>query len=301
MARGPGLGHRPFRHERERHAAQRGDLLGPVLVDRVVVRVRQRIGIRDVDLVLPLPELTLGELDRDPGPAHVVADLADEPFVLGGLQHVVIHDVGRARPRIAVRTLGQIVERILEQIELELRPGLDLIPLGGRPGDLILQDLAGGDGDRLARLLIGDIAEHHRGLVDPRAPPERREVRDHPEVAVAGLPAGVAIAGERLHLHVDRQQVQTGVEPLGAQDLLDEEVREHALAHVTPLEVREHAEDGVDPVVPGQLLELLDGEHPLPLHLASFAVTCAGRRAIRPPPRHRSDRSGLLGWRRRRR
>src|SRR5438477_6752401 len=33
----------------ERYAVQRGDLLRPVLVDRVVIRVRQRIGIRDVD------------------------------------------------------------------------------------------------------------------------------------------------------------------------------------------------------------------------------------------------------------
>ena len=284
VTRGPRLGHRPFRHEGQRHAVERGDLLRPVLVDRVVIGVRQRIGIRDVDLVLPFAELTLRELDRDPGTAHVVAHLTDEPLVLRRLQHVVIHDVGRAGSGIAVSALGQVVERILEEVELELRAGLDLIPLCGGLGDLILEDLARSDGDRLARLLVGDVAEHHRGLVDPRAPPEGREVRDHPEVPVAGLPAGVLVARERLHLHVDRQQVQTGVEPLGAQDLLDEEVREHALAHVAPLEVREHAEDGVDPIVPGQLLELLDGEHPLPLHLASSPSRArgGGRSARRP-------------------
>jgi hypothetical protein len=76
------------------------------------------------------------------------------------------------------------------------------------------------------------------------------------------------------------------VQAFGAQDLLDEEVREHALAHVPALEVGEHAEDGVDPVVPGELLELLDGEHPLPLHLASSPsrVRGGGRIARRPAP-----------------
>src|SRR3712207_8870210 len=48
-------------------------------------------------------------------------------------------------------------------------------------------------------------SDHHRGLVDQRAAAQRREVRHHQEVAVAGLPVRVAVARQRLHLHVDRQ------------------------------------------------------------------------------------------------
>jgi hypothetical protein len=36
----------------------------------VVVGVRQRVGVGDVDLVLALAELALRELDRDAGAAH---------------------------------------------------------------------------------------------------------------------------------------------------------------------------------------------------------------------------------------
>ena len=65
-----GLGHRPLRHERGRHAVQLGDLLHAVLVQRVVVGVRQRVGVGDVDLLLALAELALAELDRDARAQH---------------------------------------------------------------------------------------------------------------------------------------------------------------------------------------------------------------------------------------
>jgi hypothetical protein len=46
------------------------------------------------------------------------------------------------------------------------------------------------------------------------------------------------------------------VQALLPQDLLEEEVRDHALAHEAPLQVGEHAQDGVDLAGIGELLEL---------------------------------------------
>ncbi len=286
MAARPGLGHRPFRHERDRDVVQRGDLLGAVLVQGVMVGVGQRVGVRDVDLVLALAELALAELDGDAGAPHVVAHLPDEPLVLRGLQHVVVHDVARARPGIAVPAVGHLVERVLEQVELELGPGLDQVAHLGGGRDLGPKDRAWSDGGRLARLLVGDVADHHRGLLEPRAQPQRRDVGDHPEVAVPRVPARIGVAGQRLHLHVDREQVQARMQALGAEHLLEEEVGQDALAHEPALEVGELAEHRVDLAGVRQLGELLDGEHALRLHRPSSRQR---RGPIRTAPPH--DRS----------
>ena len=53
------------------------------------------------------------------------------------------------------------------------------------------------------------------------------------------------------------------MQAFGAQDLLQEEVRHHALAHEPALEVGEHAENGVDLAGIGRRLELLHVERPL--------------------------------------
>jgi hypothetical protein len=46
------------------------------------------------------------------------------------------------------------------------------------------------------------------------------------------------------------------MQALLAKDLLEEEVRDHALAHEASLQVGEHAQDGVDLTCVGELLEL---------------------------------------------
>ena len=171
----------------------------------------------------------------------MITDLTDDPLVLGGLQHVVIHDVAGGWTRIAVATIGEFLVAVLEEVELQLRPGLhrESHVVGLR--ELVLQDLSRRDRHRRPVLLVGDVADHHHRLFEPRAHPQRGHVGDHPEVAVAGLPARVVVAGQRLHLHVDRQQVQAGVQSLVPEDLLQEEVGQHALAHEPTLEIGKHA------------------------------------------------------------
>ena len=55
-----------------------GDLLGAVLVDRVVVGAAQRVRVAEVDLVLAEVALALRVLDRHPGRRHLVADPPDQ-------------------------------------------------------------------------------------------------------------------------------------------------------------------------------------------------------------------------------
>ena len=78
------------------------------------------------------------------------------------------------------------------------------------------------------------------------------------------------------------------MQPFLAQDLFQEEVRQHALAHEAPLEVREHAQDRVDLAGVRELLQLLHVEHPL-LHHRPPLERCVSAGAVRAPraPRDR--------------
>ena len=63
--------------------------------------------------------------------------------------------------------------------------------------------------------------------------PQRREVGYQVEVAVAEFPVGIAVAGDRLHLHVDGEQVVAG---MGADrvGVIEEEPGVEALAEQRP-------------------------------------------------------------------
>ena len=127
-----------------------GDLLGRVLVDRVAIGHLERLGVLEVDLVLSEARLALRELHRDTRVVDAVADRADEVLVAGGLQHVVVLDVGAVRrePRVPLR--GGFLVAVAEQDELELRATLDRVPGLLGAGDLAAQDLTRRDLDRFA-------------------------------------------------------------------------------------------------------------------------------------------------------
>ena len=187
---------------------------------------------------------------------HVVADLADDGLVPRGLQHVVVDHVRGRGARHAVAAVGELTVRVHEQIELELARHL-----GGEARlagllELPLEDRAGGDLDRLAALFVVEVADHHGRLVDPRADAQRREVRHHGEVAVAGLPRGELVARGDLGLDVHGQQVLAGMQTGVGEHLLEEVARHDALADEAALHVGEHAQDGVDLAGRRQLLKL---------------------------------------------
>ena len=76
-----------------------------------------------------------------------------------------------------------------------------------------------------------DVAEDERRRLEPRDPPQRRQVGLQREVAVAALPARDRVAGDRIHLHLEREQVVAALDRVPRADLLDEELAVEPLAH----------------------------------------------------------------------
>src|ERR1019366_79367 len=91
-------------HEGDRHALLGRDLLGAVLVDRVLVGRAQGVGVAEVDLVRAEVALALGVLDHHPRRGHAVADPADQGLDAGGAEQGVVDvvEVGRAQGAIAL-------------------------------------------------------------------------------------------------------------------------------------------------------------------------------------------------------
>ena len=78
VARGAGQARIEFRHEGQRAAFLHRDLLGAVLVDRVLVGHVDGRRVLEIDLVLSRPPLALRALDGDARGFHLIADLADD-------------------------------------------------------------------------------------------------------------------------------------------------------------------------------------------------------------------------------
>ena len=94
-------------------------------------------------------------------------------------------------------------------------------------------------------VVVDDVAEHQRRAVEPGDPAQRRHVGDDPEVAVAVLPVGHLVAGDRLHLHVEREQVVAALDPV-LDHLVEEVLDLDPLAEQPALHVGEGGDDGVD-------------------------------------------------------
>ena len=205
-----------------------GDLLDAVLVEHVAVGHLEGLGIAEVDLLLSPAPLALGELDGHPGRLHVVADRAHEALLLRGLQDVVVLEVVRDRREGVVPPGSRRVEGLPVEVELELGPGLDGETPPGRPLELAAQHPPGGLLDRRSVLAVA-VAEHQRRSRQPRDQPPRGEVGHELHVSVAALPGREAKAGQRLHLHVDREEIDAGVHGI-AEHVVEEVAADHPLA-----------------------------------------------------------------------
>ena len=123
------------------------------------------------------------------------------------------------------------------------------------------QDGARRNRDQVVGPRVLEIAEDESGAVEPGGGPERGQVGDHVEVAVAQLPVGVGVPGDRLHLHVDGQQVVAAVGPVVG-DLLDEMVGVESLAVDPAVVVGERHHHGVDVAGRDAGLQLVTADHP---------------------------------------
>ncbi len=248
-----------------------GDLLGPVLVDDVVVGHGERVRVDEVDLVLPRPGLAFRALHGDPGAMHAVADLADQRLVVRGRQDVVVEDVRRRGREEAVLLRVCVLVALTEDVELELGAEHRLEAELPRTLDLALEHLPG-RGRRRGSVVVLEVAEDERRAVEPREPAQRRHVGACTQVAVAGVPVGEGVPGHRIHLHVEGEQVGAALDPMGRDVVLDEVRAVDALADQTPLHVGEGHDHGVDRVVSHRGLELVEGQHPRDLRRSRSAA-----------------------------
>ena len=116
-------------------------------------------------------------------------------------------------------------------------------------------------------MLVDEIAHHERGRLEPGDAPDRGEVGPQREVAVAEVPVREAVAGQRRHVGVDREEVVAGVQlALAPPQLLEPVVPGHALAKEPALQVGEHHEDGVDAPHLDLVGELVRPNHPRHRH-----------------------------------
>ena len=159
-----------------------------------------------------MPGLALRELDRDAGVVHAAANLSQVSLIHRGGEDVVIEDVRDGRGEVLEVLLPGLGVALLVEVELEL--GGRVRREAHRAGTLVLgdQDLPG-RGHHGTPVLVDDVREHQRRAVEPGDHPQRGHVRLDPEVAVAVLPVGHLIPGERLHVHVEREQVVAALDP----------------------------------------------------------------------------------------
>jgi hypothetical protein len=232
-----------LRHVGDRHALLVGDLLGAVLVDRVLVGGPQHRAVAEVDLVLAEVALALGVLDAHPGVVHAVADAAQQRLDAGGAEHRVVDVVEVGRVQVAVAGRRRLVVGVLEDDELELGGSHGAEAALGQPVELPAQDLPRRrhDGRAVGPLDVGHA--QGRALV-PRHQPQRVEVRLHLEVAVARVPRRHLVAVDGVHLDVDGEQVVARLRSV-LHHVVEEVAREQSLALEPALHVGEAQQNSV--------------------------------------------------------
>ena len=106
-----------------------------------------------------------------------------------------------------------------------------------------------------------DVAEHQRRRLEPRDPPQRRQVGSDREVAVTLLPARDLVSRHGIHLHLEREQVVAALDGTVGLGLVDEELGVQALAEQAPLHVGEGHDHRVEFAHRDEILELREGQH----------------------------------------
>ena len=137
-----------------------------------------------------------------------------------------------------------------EGLEFQLRGGIYLLP----------QDRARRDADQIMRFLVLHVAQHQRRFLEPGRAAQRAHVGHEVEVAVAELPVGEFIAGDRIHLHVHGEQVIAGVRAV-VDHAVDEHLGIEPLAEEPAVVVGEADDDRFDLALLDELRELSWFQH----------------------------------------
>ena len=235
---------RVFRHEGDRQPRRMGHLLDPVLGDRVEIRRRQRLGIADIDLVLPRLGLALGILDRNARAIKPVAHGPHQMLFLRGAEDAVVVVVAHDRRHPPVTLVAQRIEPLLEDVELELGRHHGVEPHRLGPRHLPLQHRPRGMRHLLVRVMVKQIAHHHRRPRQPGNQSQCAQIRLVDIVAIACGPIGRLVTGHRRHIHVDGKQIVAAMRLVPA--AIDEMGGMEPLAHQAPLHVDHAGQHRID-------------------------------------------------------
>ena len=230
-------------------AELRRDLLRAVLVDHVAVGHLDRVAYTRLISCWPLPASPFENSTGTPAPSIAVADGADHVLVARRLEDVVVLDHLRVRREVGVALGRGLLERLAEQEELELATRTCSVkPEAAAARSTWRCRMRRGDTSTGAPVSSSsEVAQHERGRLEPGDRADRGEVGLRGHVAVALLPVRELVAGQHVHLDVDREQVVAHVQRLVR--------RAHLLAPVVPgdpladepaLQVGERDEHGVD-------------------------------------------------------
>jgi hypothetical protein len=210
MARIAGFTGSILGHERNGLAMLLGDFLDALLKDQVHVGHGQGCGASEIDFVLAAAPFALAALDGDARGGHAVADGAHERFVARRLHQVIIDAVIARWLEITITAREGGMIGLVEQIKLQFAGATAGVPVAGQGIDLAAQDRAGRLGHQ--RPVMPDvIAQDERGAGLPRDEAQSLEVGLKREIAKARIPTGDFEAIERVHFHVDREQVIASV------------------------------------------------------------------------------------------
>src|SRR5271169_2062766 len=132
-------------HKRNRHPLERSDLLGPVLVDRVLVGRPEGVRVAVIDLVLAEVALALRVLAEHPRGFHAVADAPDQRLHARGAEERVVDVVKVRGLELAVALVPGLLVGVAEDDELELGSGVCYPASLREARELALQNLTGRD------------------------------------------------------------------------------------------------------------------------------------------------------------
>jgi hypothetical protein len=149
-----------------------------------------------------------------------------------------------------------------EKIMFELRRGECVVAELFRVFELAAQDRARSDRDVLVGFFILEIAQDESALLEPARDAQRAEIGDEVEVTVSELPVGEFVTGNRLHLHVRREEVVAAVRP-AVDDIFHEHFGIETLAEEAPVMVGEADDDRLDIAVGDELAQFVELQHAL--------------------------------------
>ena len=253
--------------------------LGHGLVDGVVVRGGEHVGVPEHDLVLTEVALALGRLDVHSCAVAGVADLTQQRFDPAGAEDRVVHVVKTGRTQVAVARAPRVGIARIEHDELQLGAGQCGEPSFGGGAHLPGQDAPRRSSD-VGAVRPAEIALDHGRSRQVRKEPDGLQVQYEQHVPVPALPRRRGVAGDGVHIDVHRQQVAA---PFGAaiERVIDEIGGMHPFALQAALHVGACHDDRVDLALGDPSFQIVQTEHPV--------VAWTHRHRVPPEP----DRSPL--------